>query len=322
MAARLHPRRGRALSRATFRTTVVPAGNATGAEVPAEVVDALGEGKRPKVGITINGHRWRSRVASIGGRFLVGISAANRAAASIAEGNEIEVTLEPQIQRREAERPVTRGPDRSAPPVASRGSAPTHGETLRRVVGQRPVAGAGLFPDAATSPAAHRHRTCTSGSWIRRWTREVPACCQRRRSRRPSASERRQPHGRPTRSGVQAHQRLFDRRILGDQPSHAPTMVPAHRVQQRVVGDVRDMQRRAQALASRIEALDDRLPTGPQCVATARRDDEGGQEAQVRAFGRPAQVGVPVEPRRRWSAVSSITETAAQLVPVRSAPVS
>lgn len=30
----------------TFRATVVPAGNATGAEVPAQVVDALGEGRR------------------------------------------------------------------------------------------------------------------------------------------------------------------------------------------------------------------------------------------------------------------------------------
>jgi Domain of unknown function (DUF1905)/Bacteriocin-protection, YdeI or OmpD-Associated len=94
------------LSRATFRTTVVPAGNATGAEVPAEVVDALGEGKRPKVGITINGHRWRSRVASMGGRFLVGISAANRAAAGIAEGDEIEVTLELDTGPREVDEPA------------------------------------------------------------------------------------------------------------------------------------------------------------------------------------------------------------------------
>ena len=59
----------------TFRSTVVPAGNATGAEVPAEVVDALGEGKRPKVAITINGHTWRSRIVTKGGRYLVGISA-------------------------------------------------------------------------------------------------------------------------------------------------------------------------------------------------------------------------------------------------------
>ena len=39
-----------------FRATVEPSGNATGVEVPAQVVEALGSGKRPKVAITINGH--------------------------------------------------------------------------------------------------------------------------------------------------------------------------------------------------------------------------------------------------------------------------
>lgn len=77
----------------TFRGLVVPSGNATGIEVPAAVVDAFASGKRPAVAITINGHTWRSRVATKGGRFVVGISAANRTAASIALGDEIDVTL-------------------------------------------------------------------------------------------------------------------------------------------------------------------------------------------------------------------------------------
>ena len=67
--------RDRTLNARTFRATVVTAGNATGVEVPVEVVDALGDGKRPKVAITINGHAWRSRIASKSGRYLVGISA-------------------------------------------------------------------------------------------------------------------------------------------------------------------------------------------------------------------------------------------------------
>ena len=66
----------------TFVATVVPAGNATGVEVPAKVVDALAAGKRPPVTITVNGHTWRSRVASKDGRLLIGISAANRAASA------------------------------------------------------------------------------------------------------------------------------------------------------------------------------------------------------------------------------------------------
>ncbi len=76
-----------------FSATVEPAGNATGVEVPAAVVNALGSGRRPEVVITIAGHTWRSRVASMGGRFIVGISAANRAAGGIAEGDVVEVGL-------------------------------------------------------------------------------------------------------------------------------------------------------------------------------------------------------------------------------------
>jgi len=77
-----------------FPATVEPAGNATGIEVPAEIVTALGAGKRPKVAITINGHTWRSRVAATGGRFIVGISAANRAACGIAEGDRVEAEVQ------------------------------------------------------------------------------------------------------------------------------------------------------------------------------------------------------------------------------------
>ncbi len=84
-----------------FRAKVIPSGNATGVEVSERVIDAFGSGKRPKIVITINGHTWRSRVASMGGRFIVGISAANRAASRIAEGDVIEVDLtldtEPRI---------------------------------------------------------------------------------------------------------------------------------------------------------------------------------------------------------------------------------
>lgn len=76
-----------------FRAVVEPSGNATAVEVPVGVVEALGAGKRPPVVITVNGHTWRSRVAAMRGKLLVGISAANRAAAGIAEGEEIEMDL-------------------------------------------------------------------------------------------------------------------------------------------------------------------------------------------------------------------------------------
>ena len=63
-----------------FSGVAEPSGNPTGVEVSAEIVAALGSGRRPQVVITTGGHTWRSRVASMGGRFVIGISAANRAA--------------------------------------------------------------------------------------------------------------------------------------------------------------------------------------------------------------------------------------------------
>jgi bifunctional DNA-binding transcriptional regulator/antitoxin component of YhaV-PrlF toxin-antitoxin module len=76
-----------------FQAKVIPSGNATGVEIPEEVVRALGPQARPPVTITINDHSWRSRIAAMRGVRLIGISAAHRAAAGIAEGDVIEVDV-------------------------------------------------------------------------------------------------------------------------------------------------------------------------------------------------------------------------------------
>jgi Bacteriocin-protection, YdeI or OmpD-Associated/Domain of unknown function (DUF1905) len=77
-----------------FKTYVEPPEPMRGLEVPPEVVEALGQGKRPPVTITINGHSWRSRIAIMRGRFLLGLSNANRHAAGVEIGDEVEVELE------------------------------------------------------------------------------------------------------------------------------------------------------------------------------------------------------------------------------------
>jgi uncharacterized protein YdeI (YjbR/CyaY-like superfamily) len=77
-----------------FQAEVIPSGNSTAVEIPQDVMDHLGSNARPLIKVTINGHAWRSRVAKMRGQYLVGISAANREASGIAEGDVIEVDLE------------------------------------------------------------------------------------------------------------------------------------------------------------------------------------------------------------------------------------
>jgi hypothetical protein len=78
-----------------FRTTIVQSGkNTTGIQVPDEVVEALGSGKRPAVKVTVNGYSYRSTVASMSGVFMVSLSAEHRAGASVDGGDEVEVDLE------------------------------------------------------------------------------------------------------------------------------------------------------------------------------------------------------------------------------------
>jgi len=85
-----------------FRTSIQGEGKtATGIEVPTEVVAALGSTKRPPVRVTINGHTYRSTVAVLGGRFMVGVSAEVRAAAGVAAGDEVEVEMELDTTPRE-----------------------------------------------------------------------------------------------------------------------------------------------------------------------------------------------------------------------------
>lgn len=89
-----------------FQSVVEPPEPMRGLEVPSEVVAALGEGSRPPVTITINGHSWRSRVALMRGRHLIGLSHANRRAAEVEIGEKIEVELELDTEPRVAVEPA------------------------------------------------------------------------------------------------------------------------------------------------------------------------------------------------------------------------
>jgi hypothetical protein len=79
----------------TFRTTLRQEGkSATGFQVPAEVVEALGGGKRPPVTITINGYTYRSTIFPYTEAYMLPLAAEHRGPAGVQAGDEMEVTLE------------------------------------------------------------------------------------------------------------------------------------------------------------------------------------------------------------------------------------
>ena len=78
-----------------FRATIELGGKtATGIPVPDEVVAALAAGRRPAVRVTVAAHTYRTTIASMGGRFMIPLSAEHRADAGVAAGDEVEVHIE------------------------------------------------------------------------------------------------------------------------------------------------------------------------------------------------------------------------------------
>jgi len=79
---------------------------ATGIEVPADVLAALGPAKRPKVSVTINDYTYPSTIGSLGGRSLIPLSAEVRARAGVSAGDQVTVDVVADDQIRRAEVPA------------------------------------------------------------------------------------------------------------------------------------------------------------------------------------------------------------------------
>jgi hypothetical protein len=89
-----------------FRAIILLSGkSATGIQVPEEVVASLGPSKKPPVRITIGGHTYRSTVASMGGKFMIPVSAEHRMSAGVAAGDEVDVEIELDTEPREVSIP-------------------------------------------------------------------------------------------------------------------------------------------------------------------------------------------------------------------------
>lgn len=79
---------------------------ATGIDVPEQVIERLGGGKRPAVVVGFAGHSYRTTIGVMGGRYLIPVSAEQRAAAGVKAGDRLDVTLELDLAPREVEVPA------------------------------------------------------------------------------------------------------------------------------------------------------------------------------------------------------------------------
>jgi hypothetical protein len=89
-----------------FHTEIIQSGKtATGIQVPPEIVASLGSSKKPAVMVTINGYSYRSTVATMGGAFMLPVSAEVRERAGVAGGDAVDVDVELDMEAREVTLP-------------------------------------------------------------------------------------------------------------------------------------------------------------------------------------------------------------------------
>ncbi len=91
----------------TFDTKLQGSGNNTGIRVPEENIAELGDSKRPPVNVAVNGFKYKSTVAVMGGNFMISFPKANREATGLKAGDDIKVVLELDEGVREVDMPQT-----------------------------------------------------------------------------------------------------------------------------------------------------------------------------------------------------------------------
>jgi len=142
-----------------FRSTVELGGKtATGLPVPAEVVEALGSGRKPAVRVTIGGHTYRSTVATRGGVYMLPLSGENRTAAGVTAGDAVDVDVELDDQPREVA-----VPDDLAAALAEDDAARTAFEGLPYSHRQRHV----LAIEGAKAPETRQRRVAKALEMLR-----------------------------------------------------------------------------------------------------------------------------------------------------------
>ena len=102
-----------------FHTVIELGGKtATGFQVPADVVEALGSSKRPPVTVRVGSHTYRSTVAPYGAAYYVPLAAEHREAAGVSAGDEVEVDIELDTETRTVDVPTDFAAALDAEPAA------------------------------------------------------------------------------------------------------------------------------------------------------------------------------------------------------------
>lgn len=90
---------------ASFDTTLKGVGNNTGIEIPPEVIEALGAGKRPPLLVNVNGYEYRTTAGVMRGVSMIPVSAAIRKETGLSAGAPIHVSLKIATGSRKVELP-------------------------------------------------------------------------------------------------------------------------------------------------------------------------------------------------------------------------
>ena len=95
------------MSKLKFNTTILTAGKtATGICIPDDIIEKLGAGKKPPIKVTLNGYTYRSTVAVMGGKYMVGVNADVRDAAGVKGGDKLTVEIALDTEERTVEVPA------------------------------------------------------------------------------------------------------------------------------------------------------------------------------------------------------------------------
>jgi hypothetical protein len=93
--------------------------SATGIVVPTDVIERLGQGRRPAVRVSVNGYEFRTTIGSMDGNHMISVSAAIRKATGLEAGDNVDVEVTPDNTPREVVMPADLAQAFAAQPAAS-----------------------------------------------------------------------------------------------------------------------------------------------------------------------------------------------------------